>query len=278
MAIYAIGDVQGCHDELLRLVDQLEFDPSKDQLWFTGDLVNRGPKSLETLRTIRALGDSAICVLGNHDLHLLAVAEGISRTKHRDTFGDILAAPDRDELLGWLRTLPLLHHEGEFYLIHAGLPPQWRLEDAARLAPEVESVLGSPDYADFLWHMYGNEPPLWREDLQGFDRLRFITNCLTRLRFCTSDGRINLTKKGSPDRSNDDLIPWFAHPDRPPADALVIYGHWSTLGFHHSHHTICIDTGCLWGGSLTAIRLDQSLQRFTVENHDGPYQRPESAC
>lgn len=276
MAIYAIGDVQGCHEELLRLVDQLNFDPTVDQLWFTGDLVNRGPKSLETLRTIKALGDAAISVLGNHDLHLLAVAEGISRTKHRDTFGDILSAPDRDELLGWLRALPLLHHQAGFYLIHAGLPPQWSPEEAAKLAPEVEAVLRSSNYTDFLWHMYGNEPQLWRSDLEGFDRLRFITNCLTRLRFCTSDGRINLVQKGSPKASGKDLIPWFAHPDRPPSDDWVVYGHWSTLGFHQSHHTICIDTGCLWGGSLTAIRLDQSLQRFAVENHDGPYQRPES--
>lgn len=275
MAIYAIGDVQGCHDELLRLVDQLKFDPLEDQLWFTGDLVNRGPKSLETLRTIRALGNSAVSVLGNHDLHLLAVAEGISRTKHQDTFADVLKAPDRDELLGWLRTLPLLHHEAGFYLIHAGLPPQWRLEDAARLAPEVESVLRSADYADFLWHMYGNEPQLWSEKLEGFDRLRFITNCLTRVRFCSLDGRINLTEKGGPDGANDDLIPWFAHPDRPRSDDWVVYGHWSTLGYHQSHQTICIDTGCLWGGSLTAIRLDQSLQRFAVKNHDGPYLRPE---
>lgn len=276
MAIYAIGDVQGCHEELLRLVDQLNFDPTEDQLWFTGDLVNRGPKSLETLRTIKALGDAAISVLGNHDLHLLAVAEGISRTKHRDTFGDILSAPDRDELLGWLRALPLLHHQAGFYLIHAGLPPQWSPEEAAKLAPEVEAVLRSSNYSDFLWHMYGNEPQLWRSDLEGFDRLRFITNCLTRLRFCTSDGRINLVQKGSPKASGKDLIPWFAHPDRPPSDDWVVYGHWSTLGFHQSHHTICIDTGCLWGGSLTAIRLDQSLKRFAVENHDGPYQRPES--
>jgi len=275
MAIFAIGDVQGCHDELLRLVEHLKFDPSKDQLWFTGDLVNRGPKSLETLRTIKALGHSAVCVLGNHDLHLLAVAEGISRIKHQDTFADVLKAPDRDELLGWLRTLPLLHHEAGFYLIHAGLPPQWRLEDAARLAPEVESVLRSADYADFLWHMYGNEPQLWSEKLEGFDRLRFITNCLTRVRFCSLDGRINLTEKGEPDGANDDLIPWFAHPARPRSDDWVVYGHWSTLGYHQSHQTICIDTGCLWGGSLTAIRLDQSLQRFAVKNHDGPYLRPE---
>ena len=277
MAIYAIGDVQGCHDELLRLVEHLDYDPAKDRLWFTGDLVNRGPKSLETLRTIKALGNSAISVLGNHDLHLLAVAVGISRIKHQDTFEDILRAPDRDELLGWLRTFPLLHHESEFYMIPAGLPPQWRPEDAAKLAPEVESVLRSSDYVDFLWHMYGNEPQMWSEELEGFDRLRFITNCLTRIRFCTPDGRINLMKKGSPNGSTDDLIPWFAHPDRPKSDAWVVYGHWSTLGYHQSHQTICIDTGCLWGGSLTAIRLDQSLQRFSVENHDGPYQRPESA-
>jgi bis(5'-nucleosyl)-tetraphosphatase (symmetrical) len=277
MSQYAIGDIQGCHEELLRLMDHLNFDPHKDQLWFTGDLVNRGPHSLETLRTIRSLGDAAVCVLGNHDLHLLAVAKGISRTKHQDTFANVLNAPDCDELLDWLRTRPLLHHEAGFYLIHAGFPPQWTLNDAEQLAKEVETILRSPDHMDFLWHMYGNEPDLWREDLEGFDRLRFITNCLTRLRFVTPDGRLNLSEKGSPQGKADALIPWFAHPERRSMAGVVIYGHWSTLGFHRSHHTLCIDTGCLWGGSLTAVRLDESLERFSVNNNNGPYQRPESS-
>lgn len=276
MTVYAVGDVQGCHDELLRLMDVLQFDSDKDQLWFTGDLVNRGPKSLETLRTIRSLGSAAVSVLGNHDLHLLAVAEGISRTKHRDTFGDVLAATDRDELLNWLRNRPLLHHQAGFYLIHAGLPPQWSFADAERLAKEVEVVLQGEQYTDFLWHMYGNAPDLWAENLSGFDRLRFITNSLTRLRFLTHEGKLNLIEKGAPESDELALIPWFSHPDRKAKDQTVVFGHWSTLGFHHSHNAICIDTGCLWGGSLTAIRLDPSLERISIDNINGPYQRPES--
>lgn len=276
MTIYAVGDVQGCHDELIRLIDVLNFDPTKDQLWFAGDLVNRGPKSLETLRTIRGLGHSAISVLGNHDLHLLAVAEGISRTKHRDTFRDVLEAPDRDELLEWLRSRPLLHHANGFYLIHAGLPPQWQLADAERHAKEVEEVLKSNQYSDFLWHMYGNEPDRWDQNLEGYDRLRFITNCFTRLRFLTADGRLNLTESGAPGDASKGLIPWFAHPERKNSDQFIIYGHWSTLGFYQSHQTICIDTGCLWGGSLSAIRLDQTFERIFINNINGSYQRPES--
>ena len=275
MSRYAVGDVQGCHDELLRLLDHLKFDPGSDEIWFTGDLVNRGPQSLETLRTIRSLGNSAICVLGNHDLHLLAVAEGISRTKHRDTFSDVLDAPDREELLEWLRTRPLLHHDAGFYLIHAGLPPQWTLDDAERLAREVEVTLRGPDHLDFLWHMYGNAPDLWQESLEGFDRLRFITNCLTRLRFLTVDGRLNLSEKGSPSGKEGELIPWFEHPDRRNREQMIVFGHWSTLGFHQSDLTLCIDTGCLWGGSLTAVKLDSGLERFSVNNNNGPYQRPE---
>ncbi|MFM2004703.1 MAG: hypothetical protein RLZZ09_358 [Pseudomonadota bacterium] len=276
MATYAIGDVQGCHDELLVLLDRIRFDPSADQLWFVGDLVNRGPRSLETLRTIRDLGNSAVSVLGNHDLHLLAVAEGISRTKHRDTFGDILSAPDRDELLHWLRHRPLLHHGGEFYLIHAGLPPQWNMEQATGLAQEAETALRSPDYREMLWHMYGNEPTHWDDHLGDWDRLRFITNSFTRLRYCMADGRMEFKQKGQPGTQPAGLLPWFEVPDRRSAGARILFGHWSTLGFHVSQDTYCLDTGCLWGGELTALRIDGDLERTSVANLQGHYQRPSA--
>lgn len=274
MSIYAIGDVQGCHDELLALLDSIDFDPSHDQLWFVGDLVNRGPKSLETLRTIRSLGDAAITVLGNHDLHLLAVASGISRTKHRDTFADVLGAPDRDELLDWLRRRPLIHTNGEFYLIHAGLPPQWDMNQAQKLAREAEEALRMGGGRDLLWHMYGDEPRCWEDTLTGWERLRFITNCFTRLRYCRSDGRIDLKQKGRPGTQPKDLMPWFELPDRRSLGAKIIFGHWSTLKFSASQGTWCLDTGCLWGGELTALRLDASLQRISVNNLQGCYQTP----
>lgn len=276
MSTYAIGDVQGCHDELLVLLDRIRFDPATDQLWFVGDLVNRGPRSLETLRTIRDLGNSAVSVLGNHDLHLLAVAEGISRTKHRDTFGDILAAPDRDELLHWLRQRPLLHHGGEFYLIHAGLPPQWDMDQANRLAQEAETALRSPDYREMLWHMYGNEPNRWDDHLGDWERLRFITNSFTRLRYCTADGRMEFKQKGQPGTQPAGLMPWFEVPGRRSAGARILFGHWSTLGFHVSQSAYCLDTGCLWGGELTALRIDGDLERTSVANLQGHYQRPSA--
>lgn len=276
MATYAIGDVQGCHDELLVLLDRIRFDQAADQLWFVGDLVNRGPRSLETLRTIRDLGNSAISVLGNHDLHLLAVAEGISRTKHRDTFGDILAAPDRDELLHWLRQRPLLHHGGEFYLIHAGLPPQWDMDQATRLAQEAETALRSRDYREMLWHMYGNEPNRWDDHLGDWERLRFITNSFTRLRYCTTDGRMEFKQKGRPSTQPAGLMPWFEVPGRRSAGARILFGHWSTLGFHVSQDAYCLDSGCLWGGELTALRIDGDLERTSVANLQGHYQRPSA--
>ena len=277
MATYAIGDVQGCHAELMALLDRIRFDPATDQVWFVGDLVNRGPRSLETLRTIRNLGNSAISVLGNHDLHLLAVAEGISRTKHRDTFGDILAAPDRDELLHWLRQRPLLHQGGEFYLIHAGLPPQWDMDLAARLANEAETALRSPEYREMLWHMYGNEPTRWNDRLDAWDRLRLIINCFTRLRYCTSDGDMEFRQKGRPGSQPSDLLPWFEVTGRRSTGANILFGHWSTLGFNASQNTYCLDTGCLWGGELTALRIDGPLQRTSVANLHGRDQRPSDA-
>jgi bis(5'-nucleosyl)-tetraphosphatase (symmetrical) len=274
MAVYAIGDVQGCFAELQRLLEKLHFDPAADRLWFTGDLVNRGPRSLETLRFVRALGDAAVTVLGNHDLHLLAVAHGVSRTRRRDTFGDVLGAPDRDELLDWLRRQPLLHREGGFYLIHAGLPPQWSAEEAERHAAEVEAVLAGEDYPEFFRHMYGDQPDLWSDSLEGWDRLRFITNCLTRIRYCEHDGRVDFKQKGAPGSQPPLLMPWFAVPERRSKGENILFGHWSTLGFYAEQGVFCLDTGCLWGGELTALRLDGERQRIGVPSLHGGYQKP----
>jgi len=265
MADYAIGDVQGCFAELQCLLERIAFDPDRDRLWFTGDLVNRGPQSLETLRFIKRLGEAAVSVLGNHDLHLLAVACGVSRTKRKDTFEAVLAAPDRDELLEWLRRLPLMRAADGFYLIHAGLPPQWDLNKALSLAHEVEAVLQGEHWRDFLARMYGNEPDTWSEHLSGWDRLRFITNCFTRMRYCDAHGALNFHEKGRPGSQAAGLMPWFQVPGRASAGARVLFGHWSTLGFYEQDACIGLDTGCLWGGELTALRLEpDSTRRISV--------------
>ncbi|NJD08510.1 MAG: symmetrical bis(5'-nucleosyl)-tetraphosphatase [Methylococcaceae bacterium] len=273
MALYAIGDVQGCYDELRRLLDHIAFAPESDRILFTGDLVNRGPLSLQTVRFVRGLGPAAVTVLGNHDLHLLAVARGVSRTKKRDTFGDILAAPDRDELLSWLQTRPLLHREGEFYLIHAGLPPQWDMAEATRRAAEVEAVLrkGEPE---FFAHMYGDEPALWSDDLRGWDRLRYITSAFARTRYCDRHGRMDFKEKCEPGRQGAGLFPWFEAPNRRSRGAPIVFGHWSTLGYYAGNDCWGLDTGCLWGGDLTALRLDtQPKIRFSVSccGHQRPH-------
>lgn len=258
MAVYAVGDIQGCYRELRRLLDVLRFDPSTDRLWLTGDLVNRGPQSLETLRFVRGLGTAAVSVLGNHDLHLLAAATHAEKLKPQDTLDEILNAPDRDELLDWLRRLPLLHHDAQlgYTLIHAGLPPQWDLASAAACAHEVEAQLRSDRYADFFAHMYGNEPTQWSDGLRGWDRLRFITNCLTRLRYCGTDGRIALAHKGAPGTQPPGLLPWFEIRDRRSRDLKLVFGHWSTLGDRSDPGIYALDSGCVWGGKLTALRLD----------------------
>ncbi|MGX2040483.1 symmetrical bis(5'-nucleosyl)-tetraphosphatase [Methylocaldum sp. MU1018] len=274
MAIYAIGDIQGCFAELQRLLDKIGFDPAADRLWFTGDLVNRGPRSLETLRLIRSLGDAAVAVLGNHDLHLLAVAHGVSKTKHRDTFADVLDAPDRDALVDWLRRRPLLHRDGAFYLIHAGLPPQWSAEDAERHAKEVESCLRGDDFIELFRQMYGDQPDLWSETLQGWSRLRFITNCFTRIRYCDRQGRTDFRQKGAPGTQPPHLMPWFKVPGRKSAGVEIVFGHWSTLGFYADDGVYGLDTGCLWGGELTALRLDGEKQRISVSCCKGGYQKP----
>lgn len=264
MTTYAIGDIQGCYFELLELLEKIRFDPRRDQIWFTGDIVNRGPNSLETVRFIKALGDAAVTVLGNHDLHLLSVAAGASKPKHKDTFGDILGAPDRDELLDWLRQRPLLHGNGEFYLLHAGLPPQWDMETASRCAHEVEQVLRSEQFADFFAHMYGDMPAQWSEDLRDWERCRFITNCLTRIRYCDLEGRLDLKEKCQPGRQASTLFPWFKVPGRRSESAKIIFGHWSSLGFYAENGCWCLDTGCLWGGELSALPLAETAERISV--------------
>jgi bis(5'-nucleosyl)-tetraphosphatase (symmetrical) len=252
----AIGDVQGCHAELVKLIGRIGFSADRDTLWFTGDLVNRGPASLEALRHVRALGDNAITVLGNHDLHLLAFALGAKRKlKAGDTFQDVLNAPDRDELLEWLITRPLAHYERGDLLIHAGLVPQWSVEQTLSLAREVESALRKDPRALFE-SMYGDEPDQWSESLAGKERLRFAINVLTRLRVCTADGRVDLKMKGPASEVRAPFRPWFAHANRLSRNARVIFGHWSALGLVQEHGVIGLDTGCVWGGALTALDLE----------------------
>jgi bis(5'-nucleosyl)-tetraphosphatase (symmetrical) len=259
MATYAIGDLQGCYPELRALLDRLRFDPARDDLWFVGDLVNRGPTSLECLRFVKRLGARAKVVLGNHDLHLLAIALGAGRKPRRgDTLQEVLDAPDRDELLDWLRRRPLLHHDPllGYTMVHAGLPPQWDLATATLCAREVEGVLAGPDHAAFLGEMYGDQPDLWSEGLTGTARLRFAVNALTRMRFCTHDGRLELHAKGAPRAAPPELVPWFAVRGRRSTSLNLIFGHWSTLGEADGFGVFPLDTGCVWGGRLSALRLD----------------------
>jgi bis(5'-nucleosyl)-tetraphosphatase (symmetrical) len=260
VAVWAIGDVQGCYDELCALLERIVFDAGRDRLWFVGDLVNRGPQSLEVLRFVRGLGDRAVAVLGNHDLHLLAAAAGTRRPNPKDTFDEILAAPDRDALVDWLRRRPLLHADDELgvVMIHAGLAPQWNSARARACAAEVEAVLRADDYREFLAAMYGDRPDRWSDDLRGIDRLRFSLNCFTRLRLCDRDGRLHLREKGSPWNRSNGLVPWFAAPGRASAGADLVFGHWSMLGRYEdrANGVYALDSGCIWGGALTALRLD----------------------
>ncbi|MBI4754376.1 MAG: symmetrical bis(5'-nucleosyl)-tetraphosphatase [Betaproteobacteria bacterium] len=256
MATYAIGDVQGCFDALQALLEQVEFNATRDCLWFVGDLVNRGPQSLEVLRFVRGLGEAAVTVLGNHDLHLVMVAEGYGRHHAEDTLEPVLAAPDRAELVEWLRRRPMLHGEEEYLMVHAGLLPRWDAARARDLAAEVEEALAAADYPDFLAHMWGSEPTRWDESLRGWDRLRVIVNAMTRMRFCTIDGVMEFRVKGPPERPPADHIPWYEVPGRASARHTVICGHWSALGFRQQAGLLALDSGCLWGGSLTAVRLE----------------------
>lgn len=265
MAIYAIGDIQGCYDELRRLLDFVKFEPGPDQLWLAGDLVNRGPKSLETLRFVKDLGSAAITVLGNHDLHLIATVVSLGKSGKKDTLGAILRAPDCDELIDWLRHQHLFHHNDEFCMLHAGLPPQWDFALTRQMALEVEQAMQGSDYDRFFRGMYGNKPTVWSDDLPKSEKLRFAVNCFTRLRYCTVDGVLDFSQKGAPGTQPEHLLPWFAVPGRKSLDMHIIFGHWSTLGFYQDYNCYAIDTGCLWGGQLTALRLDAEPQRFSID-------------
>jgi len=262
MAVYAIGDVQGCYDELKQLLDKISFNQDRDRLWFTGDLVNRGPKSLQTLRMARAMGPNAIAVLGNHDLHLLATAYDHRKPGKKDTLDDILTAPDRDELFEWLRYRPLMHIDNELRLamVHAGVHPDWSLEKAQSLAHEVEAVLRSDKHTAFYRHMYGDKPDMWSDDLKSWRRLRFITNIFTRLRYCYQNGKISMDIKGAPGTQPAGQLPWFEIAQRRSKNDSIIFGHWSTLALvkdYRYENVYPLDTGCLWGGELTAMRLDK---------------------
>ncbi|MBK5914889.1 symmetrical bis(5'-nucleosyl)-tetraphosphatase [Rhodocyclus purpureus] len=268
MATYAIGDIQGCYDSFRRLLDRCAFDPACDRLWLVGDLVNRGPRSLETLRFVRSLGDAALTVLGNHDLYLLMAAAGHGKRGKDDTLGAILAAPDRDELLDWLRRQRLCHVEGSYCLVHAGLLPQWSISQARALAAEVEAMLAGDDYEQFLARMWGSEPASWSDDLEGWSRLRVIVNAMTRMRFCTPRGVMDFRVKGEVAKAPPGYLPWFEVPGRQSADAIMVVGHWSALGLKLTPNLYALDSGCLWGGHLSALRLDD-LSLFQVDCSGG---------
>jgi bis(5'-nucleosyl)-tetraphosphatase (symmetrical) len=256
MATYAIGDVQGCFQPLMGLLERVAFDPQRDRLWFVGDLVNRGPDSLSVLRFVKQLGQGAVCVLGNHDLHLVAVAERHGKLRKGDTLEETLEAPDRTELVEWLRKRPLMHAESGYAMVHAGLLPSWTVQRALELAREVEKALRGPDYVSVLAHMYGNEPDRWKEDLAGNARLRVIINAMTRMRVCTREGVMELGYKGDRVTLPPGVVPWFAVPGRASSTATVIFGHWSALDLVQEPNVIGLDTGCLWGRKLSALRLE----------------------
>jgi len=255
MATYAIGDVQGCLASLQQLINRLCFDPASDRVWFVGDLVNRGPNSLGVLRLIKNLGPSARVVLGNHDLFLLAVAEGIAQLRAKDTIHDVLAAPDRDELLAWLRQQPLHRHDGAYLMVHAGLLPQWTIAEAVNVAKEVEAVLSGDGYRTLLERLFHSPIPQWTSLLTGMDRLASITRVLTRIRTCSTTGEMS-DFSGTPDKTPDGFAPWFSIPDRRSTDTTIITGHWAALGLRIEDNHVAIDSGCVWGRQLTAIRLE----------------------
>ncbi len=255
MAVYLIGDVQGCDEALERLLHTIDFSASRDTLYLLGDLVNRGPDSLAVLRRLMALEGSAQCVLGNHDLHALAVAAGVRRPSRMDTLQALLQAPDREVLLGWLRQQAMALQAHGVLMVHAGVLPQWSAADTVTCAGELEAVLRGPGWTGFLGQMYGNEPARWDACLQGMDRLRVIVNALTRLRFCAADGTMEFDSKEGADGAPEGFMPWFDVPGRRTAADVVAFGHWSTLGWLDRHDVIALDSGCVWGGCLSALRL-----------------------
>ena len=265
MATYAIGDVQGCYDELQALLERVGFNRAQDRLWFVGDLVNRGPKSLEVLRFVREIGDRAIVALGNHDLHLIIQHEGFERKRKDDTFDDVLGAPDAKELVDWLRARPMMHAEGNWAMVHAGLLPQWTIAQSLALAAEVEQALRAPGYRDFLANMYGSKPERWEDSLSGWDRLRVIVNAMTRMRFCTPEGAMEFHSAGKAAPAG--YRAWYE--ERNDGSAIA-FGHWSALGLKLTDRLAGLDTGCVWGGALSALRLED---RWLVQVVSPGYQQ-----
>jgi len=256
MATLAIGDVQGCYDQLMRVLERADYDERRDTLWFVGDLVNRGPQSAQTLRFAKGLGERQVTVLGNHDLALLVIAEGHAKPHGGDTYDDILEAADRDELVAWLRHQNMMHAGSEYAMVHAGLLPQWSVPRALELGREVEAALRGPDHSAFLAKLYGNAPARWSDDLSGYDRLRVIVNAMTRARFVTPDGAMEFKHKKGPDTCPAGYLPWYDVPGRASRGTPVIFGHWAALGLVQREDVICLDSGCVWGRSLSALRLE----------------------
>ena len=269
MSTYAIGDVQGCYPELRLLLRECGFDARNDRLWFAGDLVNRGPCSLEVLRFVADLGDRTHVVLGNHDLHLVASAHGVRRLRVKDTFQDVLDAADCEALVDWLRDRPIVHHDPEraFVMAHAGIAPAWTIDDAMRLGREFSEALRGADRLRFLSGMYGNKPDRWQDSLSGLDRLRFVTNAFTRMRYCHADGRLDFSETRPPGAQDPSLAPWYMLRDASADGARIVFGHWATLqivtALPRTLHVRHVDTGCVWGGSLTALRLEDDRE-FSV--------------
>ena len=277
MSTYAIGDIQGCYSELQNLLNEINFDERRDELWFAGDLVNKGPKSLQTLRFIKTLGVNAKITLGNHDLHLLAVAKNIRPLSKKDTIQEILTADDVKELVDWLKSRPLLITDDNlnFTMVHAGLPPQWSLENAKEFAKECELILQSEKINKLLVEMYGDTPNIWSDSLQDYAKQRLIINCFTRIRFCNSDGMLDFDAKVAPGKQNTSLIPWYSLPNRKTKDNKIIFGHWSTVHIGNEknfkqYNVYPIDTGCLWGGRLTAMRLEDE-KVFSVPSEQSKF-------
>ena len=265
MAIYAIGDIQGCYDPLRALLDKIRFDPQQDSLWFCGDLVNRGTQSLQVLRFLRSLGDSAICVLGNHDLHLLALYHGKIRIAPDDTLYELLHSPDCDELMHWLQARPMLHYDAgqDALLVHAGIHPAWNLEQAMSLAGELQQMLLGDASQAFFQQMYGDQPDRWGDDLQGIARLRCLTNVFTRMRFFDPQGRLNLEAKGAPEQHAGELLqPWFDCDSNLAPETRIFFGHWSTLALGRYGRAFALDGGCAWGGQMAAMRIDNAEETW----------------
>lgn len=269
MSTYVVGDIQGCLQPLKCLLKKVCFNPDKDMLWSVGDIVNRGPRCLKTLRYLYAMRDNLVLVLGNHDLHLLALAAGVRTASRSDTLDKILKAPDRDTLLTWLVRRPLVHHEHDHTMVHAGIPPQWSVQDALERSREVETVLQSPQCIEFFRQMYGNDPLAWSDELTGMTRLRVITNYLTRMRYCTRDGVLDLDSKGPAPNTGKKVSAWFSHPERKTANDRILFGHWASIeGQTDTPMAIGLDTGCVWGGSMSLYELETG-RRTSCQCHEG---------